>query len=86
VTFSADDVKLKRFIELSLKGNKVRNATSVIYMLISNKVDEISLKLGLIPRRKEVHESLSDYMSLINKIFQINFEITIFPEVYITPR
>jgi hypothetical protein len=85
VTFSADDVKLKRFIELSLKGNKVRNATSVIYMLISNKVDEISLKLGLIPRRKEVHESLSDYMSLINKIFQINFEITIFPEVYITP-
>ena len=85
MTHSADVVKLKRFIELSLKGSKIRNATSVLYMLISNKVDEIGVKLGLIPRRKAVQESLSDYMSLINKIFQINFEINIFPEVYITP-
>lgn len=85
MTFSAEDLKLKQFIKLSLKGNKIRNATNVLYMLISNKIDEIGIKLGLIPRRKEVHETLSNYMSLINKIFQINFEITIFPEVYITP-
>jgi hypothetical protein len=85
MTLSADEAKFKQFIELSLKAKKIRNATSIVYMLISNKIDEIGLKLGLIPRRKAAHESLSDYMSLINKIFQINFEITIFPEVYITP-
>jgi hypothetical protein len=85
MTLVAEDDKFKRFIELSLKGNKIRTATSILYMLISNKVDEIASKLGLIPRRKEENESLSDYMAFINNIFQLNFEITIFPEPFITP-
>jgi hypothetical protein len=84
MTQSIIDTKLKRFIELSLEGNQIRIATSVMYMLVSNIVDEIGYKLGLIPRRKDSNEQLSAYMELVNKIFRVNFEISIFGEQQIT--
>jgi hypothetical protein len=84
MTQSIPDIKLKRFIELSLGTNQIRNATNVLYIFVSNVVDEIGYKLGFIARRKETNEKLSEYMELINKIFQLNFEISIFTSSQIT--
>ncbi len=84
MTQSITDIKLRRFIELSLGTNQIRTATSVLYLFVSNVIDDIGTKLGFIPRRKEANEKLSDYMELINKIFKVNFDICIFTPSQIT--
>jgi hypothetical protein len=84
MTQSIFDGKLKRFIELSLEGNQIRAATNLLYNLVSNMVDEIGYKLGFAPRRKEHNEKLSEYITLINKVFHYNFELIIFIDSQIT--
>jgi hypothetical protein len=47
-------------------------------VLTSNIIDEISIKLGMRPRRKKEQEKLCEYLSLLNDVFEKNLQITIF--------
>jgi len=47
-------------------------------MLVSNAVDEIGIKLGMRTREKGSGENIFEYMKLVNNIFTLNFNVSVF--------
>ncbi|NVM43826.1 MAG: hypothetical protein HWN79_02825 [Candidatus Lokiarchaeota archaeon] len=76
------DLKLKRLIQLCIETQNYKKLAVVSFVLTSNTIDEIGIKLGMRPREKNADEKIFEYMELVNKIFSLNFRIKIFrPEV-----
>jgi len=50
----------------------------VSFVLTSNIVDEIGIRLGMRPREKNSGEKIFEYMELVNKIFGVNFSVNMF--------
>ena len=76
------DLKLKRLIQLCKETGNYRKLAVVSFVLVSNAVDEIGIKLGFRSREKESTENIFEYMKLVNKIFTLNFNICVFsPEL-----
>ncbi|MBY8987937.1 MAG: hypothetical protein KGD61_05740 [Candidatus Lokiarchaeota archaeon] len=76
------DLKLKRLIQLCKETQNYKKLAVVSFVLTSNTIDEIGIKLGMRPREKNAGEKIFEYMELVNKIFSLNFKINIFkPEV-----
>ncbi|MFX0025321.1 MAG: hypothetical protein ACFE8M_02825 [Candidatus Hermodarchaeota archaeon] len=74
------DSKLKSLIRLCKATGNYKKLAVVGLILISNKVDEISTKLGVRTRKKNDHEHLFKYIEFINQIFYESLQITIVPE------
>jgi hypothetical protein len=55
----------------------------VSFILVSNKVNEIGIYLGVRPRNRASGEKIFEYMELINEIFEKNLKIPIFQSKYI---
>jgi len=72
------DLKLKRLIQLCLETQNYKKLAVVSFVLTSNAIDEIGIKLGMRPREKNADEKIFEYMELVNKIFSLNFRIKIF--------
>lgn len=72
------DLKLKRLIQLCKETGNYRKLAVVSFVLVSNTVDEIGIKLGMRTREKDSGENIFEYMKLVNKIFSLNFNISIF--------
>lgn len=72
------DLKLKRLIQLCKKTGNYRKLAVVSFMLVSNAVDEIGIKLGMRSREKDSDEKIFEYLKLVNKIFAFNFNILVF--------
>ncbi|MBY9020779.1 MAG: hypothetical protein KGD67_06965 [Candidatus Lokiarchaeota archaeon] len=76
------DLKLKRLIQLCKETGNFKKLAVVSFVLVSNAVDEIGIKLGMRTREKSSGETIFEYMKLVNKIFALNFNITVFrPEI-----
>jgi hypothetical protein len=76
------DLKLKRLIQLCRETQNYKKLAVVSFVLTSNTIDEIGIKLGMRPREKKAGEKIFEYMELVNKIFSLNFRIKVFkPEV-----
>ena len=76
------DLKLKRLIQLCKETGNYRKLAVVSFMLVSNTVNEIGIKLGMRTREKDSGENIFEYMKLVNKIFSFNFNIFVFkPEL-----
>ena len=76
------DLKLKRLIQLCKETGNFKKLAVVSFVLVSNAVDEIGIKLGMRTREKSSGETIFEYMKLVNKIFTLNFNITVFrPEI-----
>ena len=76
------DLKLKRLIQLCKETENYKKLAVVSFVLTSNTIDEIGIKLGMRPREKNSGEKIFEYMELVNKIFALNFKISVFkPEV-----
>ena len=76
------DLKLKRLIQLCKETGNYKKLAVVSFILVSNAVDEIGIKLGMRTREKGSGENIFDYMKLVNKIFALNFNISVFkPEL-----
>ena len=76
------DLKLKRLIQLCKETGNFKKLAVVSFVLVSNAVDEIGIKLGMRTREKNSGETIFEYMKLVNKIFTLNFNITVFrPEI-----
>ena len=76
------DLKLKRLIQLCKETNNHKKIAVVSFVLTSNIVDEIGIKLGMRSREKSAGEKIFEYMELVNKIFGVNFSVSVFrPEL-----
>jgi len=76
------DLKLKRLIQLCKETDNYRKLAVVSFMLVSNAVNEIGIKLGIRTREKDSGEHIFEYMKLVNKVFALNFNISVFkPEI-----
>ena len=76
------DLKLKRLIQLCKETRNYKKLAVVSFVLTSNTVDEIGIKLGLRPREKKSGEKIFEYMELVNKVFKVNFSVNVFrPEL-----
>jgi len=76
------DLKLKRLIQLCKKTGNYKKLAVVSFVLVSNAVDEIGIKLGIRTRERASGENIFEYMKLVNKIFALNFNIAVFkPEM-----
>ncbi|MFX1448991.1 MAG: hypothetical protein ACFFCG_12825 [Promethearchaeota archaeon] len=72
------DLKLKRLIQLCMETQNYKKLAVVCFILTSNTIDEIGIKLGMRPREKNSGEKIFEYMELVNKIFSLNFRIKVF--------
>ncbi len=76
------DVKLKRLIQLCKRTGNYKKLAVVSFVLVSNTVNEIGIKLGMRTREKGSGENIFEYMNLVNKIFAFNFSVSVFkPEL-----
>ena len=76
------DLKLKRLIQLCKETRNYKKLAVVSFVLTSNAVDEIGIKLGVRSREKNEGEKIFEYMELVNKIFRLNFKVDVFgPEL-----
>ena len=76
------DLKLKRLIQLCKETHNYKKLAVVSFVLTSNAVDEIGIKLGVRLREKSEGEKIFEYMELVNKIFRLNFKVDVFrPEL-----
>lgn len=74
------DSKLKSLIRLCKATGNSKKLAVVGLILISNKVDEISAKLGIRARKKTDHEHLFEYIEFINQIFYKSLQIIVVHE------
>jgi len=74
------DSKLKHLIQVCKETQNYKKLAVTGFILISNKIEEIGIRLGLRPRNKEKDEKLFEYMKLINDVFETNLKIHIFRE------
>ncbi len=74
------DDKLKMFIKVCKQTGNRRKLGAVSLILLGNVLDEIGVKLGLRPRKKDANETIFQYIILINSVMQHNFKIELFHE------
>ena len=74
------DTKIKYLIQICKSTQNYRKLTIVGFVLISNTLDEIGIKLGIRPRDKRSGEKLYKYMELINTVLYDNLKISFFQD------
>jgi hypothetical protein len=74
------DVKLKKLIQVCKKTLNYKKLAVVGFILQSNLIDEIGLKLAFRLRKKAAGEKLYEYMNSINEFFWQNVHIHIFQQ------
>lgn len=72
--------KLKKLIQVCKETENYKKLAIVCFILISNLVNEIGLKLGARSRDREKDEKIYEYMKFINQVFLTNLNIQIFQE------
>lgn len=74
------DSKLKHLIQVCKETQNYKKLAVSGFILISNKIDEFGIKLGLRLRNKKKEEKIFEYMKLINDVFESNLKLHIFKE------
>jgi len=74
------DLKIKSLIQVCKETRNNKKLSVVSFILTSNKLDEIGIKLGIRKRNKKSGEKIFEYMTLINDIFNQNLRIRIIAE------
>lgn len=72
-----EDEKLKELIRVCKKTKNYKKLASVSLILVSNRIDEIGIRMGFRVREKE-QETLFSYMTRVNEIIHKNFNLTLF--------
>ncbi len=74
------DLKLKNLIQLCKENENYKKLSVVSFILTSNILNEIGLKLGIRPRNLKSNEKIYEYMKLIDKVLVGNLKLTLFHE------
>jgi hypothetical protein len=78
------DAKLKLLVYACKETRNFKKLAVVSFVLTSNLIDEIGLKLGVRKRNKLHKESIFEYMGMINSIFETSIKVPIFRDKLIT--
>ena len=78
--YSILDSKLKSLIQVCKETLNYKKLAVVSFILTSNILDEIGIKLGIRERLKDSNEEIYQYMKLINSVMVDNLNITLFKE------
>ena len=84
MNYSIVDSKLKTLIKVCKQTGNNKKLAVVSFILTSNILDEIGVKLGIRPRDKNSDEKIYRYMELIKTIMENSLKISIFNEEHIT--
>ncbi|MFW9826720.1 MAG: hypothetical protein ACFFEY_03760 [Candidatus Thorarchaeota archaeon] len=74
------DAKLRNLIQVCKETENIKKLAVVSFILTSNLVDSIGIKLGVRPRAKKSQEKIFEYIEMINNVFMKNLKISIFKE------
>jgi hypothetical protein len=80
INYKVLDIKLKNLIQLCKETGNHKKLSVVSFILTSNILNEIGLKLGIRPRNVKSDEKIYEYMRLINKILIKNLKLSLFYE------
>lgn len=80
MNYSVIDSKLKTLITLCKETGNLKKLAVVSFILTSNIVNEIGVKLGFRARDEDSKEHLYRYMEIINTIIENSLKIPIFKE------
>ncbi|TFG08630.1 MAG: hypothetical protein EU539_01830 [Promethearchaeota archaeon] len=80
MNYSILDAKLKSLIRICKETANYKKLAVVSFIITSNLLNEIGMKLGLRPRKVDANETIFNYMVLINKMLEDNFKFTLFKE------
>ncbi|MFX1309177.1 MAG: hypothetical protein ACFE9M_05230 [Promethearchaeota archaeon] len=78
MNFQIIDTKLKNLIQVCKESENFKKLAVVSFILTSNIVNEIGIKLGIRPRNRSSREKIFEYMEVINEVFEDNLKIPIF--------
>ncbi len=78
------DDKLKDLINICKETKNYKKLAVVAFILLSNRANEIGVKLGLRPRNKVEGETIFTYLKNINTVLENNFKITLFNLSFMT--
>ncbi len=81
MNYSLVDSKLKSLIRVCKKTGNDKKLAVVSFILTSNLLDEIGIKLGIRPRDKDIDETIFRYMTLINSVLKMNLKIVLFRDL-----
>jgi len=76
--YSLLDSKLKHLIQVCKETKNYKKIAVTGFILISNLLDEIGIKLGIRPHNKLKEEKIFEYMRIINDVFETNLQVKIF--------
>lgn len=76
------DIKLKNLIQVCKESGNLKKLAVVSFILVSNWLNEIGIKLGTRERKRESEskETLVEYMEMINLNIQQNLGISVFQD------
>ncbi len=77
------DAKLKSLIHVCKETGNYKKLAVACFILTSNQVNEIGIRLGIRPRNKDSNESIYHYLSVVNSVFEKNLQIHIFKEEHL---
>lgn len=80
MNYTVVDTKLKTLIKLCKETKNYKKLAVVVFILISNILDEIGIKLGIRSRDKDSEETQYRYMKLINSILKKNLKVILFKD------
>ncbi len=75
-----NDSKLKELIAVCRETDNYKKLAVVSFIITSNLLDEIGMKLGLRPRNRENGEKIYQYAKIINHLLSKNLGITLIDE------
>ncbi|MHA1915237.1 MAG: hypothetical protein ACW990_04335 [Promethearchaeota archaeon] len=74
------DAKLKLLVYACKQTQNFKKLAVVSFILTSNEIDKIGLKLGVKNRNKKEKEPIFEYMEMINQVFANSVQVEIFRE------
>lgn len=80
MNYSVLDSKIISLVRVCKETRNYKKLAVVSFILTSNLLNEIGVKLGIRPRNKEMGETLYRYMKLINRKLEDNFGMVLFEE------
>ena len=83
MNFQIIDTKLKNLIQVCKESENYKKLAVVSFILTSNILNEIGIKLGIRPRNSSSGEKIFEYLELINKVFEDNLKIPIFQKEHV---